>query len=76
MTVFNNIMDTMNTQFNLENKLTLLASTTEVDTTREIMVLFNHIGDAIGTLTPFDYKIVTTDVDTTQPYDFYIARIR
>ena len=55
----------MNTRFNLENKLKLLASTSETDTTQELMNLYNQIFDAIGSLIPFDYKIESTsDIDS------------
>ena len=67
MNVFNNIMGRMNTRFNLENKLTLLTSPTENDSVNEIMILCNHIFDAIGSLIPFDYKVESTsDIDSIE----------
>ena len=66
MDVFNNIINFTNTRFNLENKLTL-TTTTEVDTYSEMMDVFNNICDAIGSLTPFDYRVdSTSEIDSIQ----------
>ena len=67
MNVFNGIMNRMNTQLNIGNRLTLLISPSELDTDEKIMILCNHIFDAIGSLIPLNKKIESiSEIDNNE----------
>ena len=50
-------MKILNSQLSVGSRLTLLISPSELDTDEKIIILCNHIFDAIGSLIPFNNKI-------------------